>query len=160
MVLTAARAGEESIPLDKLPKAVTEAVKKRFPKATMVGAAKETEDGKTEYEVTLKEGETKMDVMLTPEGKITLIEKMIKITDLPKAVTAAVSGKYPKSTVKTAEEVTKVTDGKEAVDYFEVLVATADKKMVELKVAADGTIKETEEKKGDDKDEKEEKKDK
>ena len=44
------------MPLDKLPKAVVEAVKKRFPKAEMIGAAKETEDGKTEYEVTIKDG--------------------------------------------------------------------------------------------------------
>jgi hypothetical protein len=161
LVVSGARAGEESIPLDKLPKAVVAAVKKRFPKAEMTEAAKETEGDKTEYEVTLKDGATKMDVMLTPEGKITLIEKTIAVKELPKAVAEAVSKKYPKSTIKTAEEVTKVTDDKEALDYYEVLVGTSMEKNYELKIGADGTIKETEEKtKGEDKDEKEKKKDK
>jgi hypothetical protein len=42
-------ADEEKVPLDKLPKAVVEAMKKRFPKAEIIEAAKEMEDGKTEY---------------------------------------------------------------------------------------------------------------
>ncbi len=150
------RADEEKIALDKLPKAVVEAVKKRFPKAEMVEAAKETEDGKTEYEVTIKDGETKIDVMLTPEGAITLIEKQIAVKDLPKAVAEAIEAKYPKATYKVAEEMTKVTDGKEAIAYYEVLLVTADKKTIEVEVAPDGKIIKTEDKKDD----KEEKKDK
>ena len=38
------QAGEERIPLDKLPRAVVEAVKKRFPKAELVAAAKAQPD--------------------------------------------------------------------------------------------------------------------
>ena len=41
----------------------------------MIEAAKETEGGKIEFEVTIMDGTTKMDIMLTPIGKITLIEK-------------------------------------------------------------------------------------
>lgn len=147
-------AGEESIALDKLPKAVLEAVKKRFPKAEIVEAAKETEGDKVEFEVSIKDGETKIDVMLTPEGKITLIEKVIAAKDLPKAVTEALAAKYEKATFKTVEEITKVTDGKEAVDYYEVLLVTADKKTLEVEVTPDGKIKKVEDKK----EEKEEKK--
>ena len=65
--------------------------------------------------------------MLTPEGKITLIEKMIAVKELPKPVTVAISAKYPKATTKSAEEVTKVAGGKESVDYYEVVVVTAGK---------------------------------
>ena len=83
---TGARADEEKIAVDKLPKAVLETVKKRFPKAEITEAAKETDGDKVEYEVSLKDGETKYDVMLTPDGKITLIEKTISAKDLPKAV--------------------------------------------------------------------------
>ena len=75
LVVLGVRADEEKVPLDKVPKAVIDAVKKRFPKAKLVEAAKETEGGKTEYEVTIKDGDTKIDVTLTPEGKITLIER-------------------------------------------------------------------------------------
>src|ERR1700676_2820543 len=46
-----AGAQEEKAPLDKLPKAVSGAVKKRFPKAEMASASKETEDGKTVFDV-------------------------------------------------------------------------------------------------------------
>jgi hypothetical protein len=165
LLSTSVRADEELIALDKLPKAVLEAVKKRFPKAELLEAAKETDKDKTEYEITLKEAGVKIDVMLTPDGKITLIEKMIAAKDLPKAVTDALEAKYPKATYKTVEELTKVTAGKEAVDAYEVLLVTADKKTYEVLLGTDGKIQETEEKKDgaqDDKDEKkvEKKKDK
>lgn len=141
---------EEKVPLDKLPKAVAEAVKKRFPKGELVEAAKEeeTKDGvkKVEYEVTVKDGESKIDVMLTPDGKITLIEKGIAAKDLPKAVTDALDAKYPKATLKVVEEVIKVTDGKEALDFYEVLLVTAEKKTFEVKLTAGGKITATEEK--------------
>lgn len=154
------RADEEKLALDKVPQAVMDAVKKRFPKAELVEAAKETADGKTEYEVTLKDGGTKYDVMLTPEGAITLIEKMIAYKDLPKAVSEALEAKYPKATPKVTEEMTKVTDGKEAVAYFEVLLETADKKLIEVEIGTDGKIIKTEDKKAEEEDKKEDKKDK
>lgn len=151
LVVAGGRADEEKVPLDKLPKAVSEAVQKRFPKAELVEAAKETsKDGdkeKVEYEVTVKDGGTKIDVMLTPDGKITLIEKEIAAKELPKAVTEALDGKYPKATLKVVEEVTKVTDGKEALDFYEVLLVTAEKKTFEVKLTAAGKITETDEKK-------------
>jgi biopolymer transport protein ExbD len=146
LVAAGGRADEETLPLDKLPKAVADAVKTRFPKAELVEAAKETEGDKTEYEVTIKDGDTKIDVMLTPDGKITLIEKEIAAKDLPKAVTEALDAKYPKATLKMAEEVIKVTDGKEAIDFYEVLLVTAEKKTFEVKLTAEGKITETEDK--------------
>ncbi len=151
---SAARAGEEKIEIDKLPKAVSATVMKRFPTAKMIEAAKEEDGKKVEYEVTLKDGETKYDVMLTPEGVITLIEKTIAISDLPKAVSDAISKKYPNAKVTLAEEMTFVKDGKESLDYYEALLETADKKKLELEIAPDGTIKKTENKSGGEKKEK------
>jgi len=148
-VAFAVRADEEKVPLDKLPKPVLEAVKKRFPKAELVEAAKETADGKTVYEVEIKDGGVKMDVTLTPEGVITMIEKEITAKDLPKAVAEALAAKYPKATYKTLEAVIKVKDGKEVLEYYEVLLETADKKTFEVEILPDGKIKMTEEKKKD-----------
>ncbi len=148
--VTSVSADEEKIALDKLPKAVTDAVKKRFPKAELVEAVKETEKDKVEYEVTIKDGDTKIDVMLTPEGVITLIEKTIAAKDLPKAVTKTLDEKYPKAKYLVVEEVIKVKDGKEALDFYEVLLEV-EKKKIEVKLTADGKITETEEKKSDDK---------
>ena len=154
LVAGAVRADEEKIALDKLPKAVADAVKKRFPKAELLEAAKETDKDKVEYEVTLKDGETHIDVMLTPEGAITLIEKTMPAKDLPKAVTDGIEAKHPKAVIKTAEELIGVKDGKETLDFYEVIVTTADKKTLELKLSPDGKITNTEDKT----DEKEEKK--
>lgn len=139
-------ADEETIPLDKVPKPVSESVKKRFPNGEMKEAAKETEDGKTFYEVTVKDGGKTIDVTLTPDGTITTIEKELAVKDLPKAVTDGLEKKYPKATHKSAEEVIKVADGKEKLEYYEVVVLTEDKKTLEVEITADGTIKKEEKK--------------
>jgi hypothetical protein len=144
--LVSARADEEKVPLDKLPKAVVEAVKKRFPEAELVSAEKETEDGKTVYEVAIKHKGQSIEVTLTPEGAITEIEKQIEAKDLPKTVSAALEKKYPKATYKMIEEVIKVKDGKEKLEYYEVLLVTAEKKKFEVSVNPEGKIVKEEDK--------------
>jgi hypothetical protein len=141
------RAAEEKVPLDKVPKAVLDAVKKRFPRAKLVEAARETEDGKTEYEITVKEDGKKIDVTVTPKGAITLIEKEISRKDLPKVVHDALETKYPRAKYKIVEEVFKVADGKETLDFYEAQLETADKKTIEVKVGTDGKIKSEEKEK-------------
>jgi hypothetical protein len=139
-------ADEEKIDLSKLPKGVVETCKRRFPHAKIEGASQEKEDGKTVYEVTLKENGKNIDVTFSSDGVMTLIEKEVDAKDVPKAVTEAVEGKYPKATWKMIEEVIKVADGKEALDYYEFHGTTADKKGIELEVTVDGKIKKEEKK--------------
>ena len=142
------RADEEKVPLNKVPKPVLEAVKKRFPKAEVKEASKETNgDKKTVFEVTLKEDGKNIDVTLTPEGRITLIEKEIDRKDLPKAVAETFDKKYPKATYKIVEEVIKVVDGEETLEYYEALLVTTDKKTFEVEVLPDGKFKGETEKK-------------
>lgn len=138
---------EEKVPLDKLPKAVTEAVKKRFPKAELVSASKEKEGDKYEYEVSIRDEGKKIDVTLTPEGVILGLEKQIAAADLPAAVAAALAAKYPKATYKTIEAIIKVKDGKETLGEYEVIAVTAENKTVEVVLSPDGKITRTEEKK-------------
>jgi hypothetical protein len=137
---------EEKVPLDKLPKAVTEAVKKRFPDATLVSAEKEIEDNKTVYEVAIKNKEQKIEVTATEDGTIVEVEKEIDAKDLPKAVTETLEKKYPKATIKKAEEIVKVKDGKDQPAYYEMLVITADKKKLEVSISAEGKVMEEEDK--------------
>src|SRR5690242_18280066 len=73
----AASGAEESVPLDKVPKPVLDAVKARFKDAKLTDASKETEDGKLTYEITVHDKGQQIDVTLTPEGEIVLIEKTI-----------------------------------------------------------------------------------
>src|SRR5688572_10690525 len=89
------RADEEKVPLDKVPKAILENVKKRFPQAEVVGASKEeTDDKKIVYEIELKQDKKTTDVTLTPEGAIVMIETEIDAKDLPNAVKDTLDGKY------------------------------------------------------------------
>jgi uncharacterized membrane protein YkoI len=126
-VLVAARA-DEKVPLNKVPKAVTKAVKARFPGAALRSAEKEKENGKTRYEVALEHKGQKFEAIVTPRGKIVEIEKTIPVAELPEAVTKTLKAKYPSATYQMAEEVYKVKAGKEKMVYYEVLVVTAGKK--------------------------------
>ncbi len=134
-----AEADEEKIPLKDVPKVVMEAVMTRFPKAEATGAEKVVEKGKTSYEVSLKNSGKTVDVALTAAGKITAIETLLATSDLPKAVAKAVADKYPKGTVKSAEELIEIADGKETKNY-EVVVTISAKKAIELTVTPEGKV--------------------
>ena len=138
--VSAAWADEEKIALDKLPKAVSESVKKRFPKGELASAVKEVADKKTTYEVTLKDGGVTVDVNVNEDGTITGFEKEAAIKDLPKAVVATVAAKYPNMKMKKGEIVYSVKDGKETLEYYEIFVEI-DGKDVEVEVLPDGTLK-------------------
>jgi hypothetical protein len=138
------RADEEKVALKDVPKAVLDAIKAKFPGAELTEAAKETEDGKTTYEVALKDKAGKaVDVAATAEGKITEIETTIAAKDLPKAVVSAIDAKYPKATVKKAEEIVAI-DGDKETKSFEVVLTTADKKTLEVKLSPEGKALEEE----------------
>ena len=140
-ISNAVMADDEKLPLDKVPGAVKESVKKRFPNAEIVGAAKETENGKVKFELNLKDNGQNIDVIVTPEGAIETIEKEIAAKDLPKVVADAVAAKYPKATYKKYEVVIKVKDGKETLEYYEVTINTGDKKDLEVEITPEGKIK-------------------
>ncbi len=144
---TSTRADEEKVALDKLPKPVVDAVKKKFPKAELNSASKEKEDGKIVYEVNIKDGKTTIEVTVTPEGKIVSIEKEITVKDLPKAVAETLESKYPKATIKKVEEIIK----EDKLTAYEVLLVTAEKKALEVVFSPEGKVV-SEEKKDNDKD--------
>jgi hypothetical protein len=146
------RADEKKIPLDQVPKVVSDAVKARFPGATLVSAETETEEGKTSYEIALKHNDQKYEVIVTPEGKITEIEKEIPSKDMPKAANDALQEKYPQATYKLVEEVFKVKDGEEKLEYYEVLLVTTANKKFEVLVTPEGKITKEEDKNKEKKD--------
>jgi hypothetical protein len=93
----------------ELPAAVKDAFKKSYPKATIRGTAKETEDGKTVYEVESVENAKARDLMYNVDGSVISIEEEMNAADLPAPVAAALKKLYPKATITVAE---KVTEGK------------------------------------------------
>jgi len=147
LLAPAVHADEQSVALSDLPQKVAASVKARFPRAKLLKASKEKEDGELHYEVAINLKEQAIDVTLKEDGTIVEIEKTIDAQDLPAAVSDALKTKYPKSTFKKAEEIIK----KEKLESYEVLLVTADKKKVEVSVSPDGKIV-NEEKKGEEKD--------
>ena len=127
---------EEKVDLDKLPPKIVDAVKTKFPDAKLIKASKEKENNETIYELNVKNGDQNIDISLKEDGTIVEIEKEIKATDLPKAVSEALEAKYPKATHKKIEEVIK----KDKPEYYEVVLVTAEKKTFEVVVDPDGKI--------------------
>jgi uncharacterized membrane protein YkoI len=136
VLATAARGDEEKIPLDKVPKAVLDAVKAKFPDVKLSEASKEKEDGKTIYELAFTYKDYKYEVEFEEDGTIIAIDKQIEAKELPKAVAKALEEKYPKATYKVIEEVTK----KDKIAYYEVELVTADKKGIEVEIDPSGKI--------------------
>jgi hypothetical protein len=121
------RAGEEKLSPDQLPKAVLDAAKAKFADAKIVGATKEVEDGKPQYEVSIEKDGQHLVAIYTETGTLTAVEKTITAKELPKPVRRAIKQRYPKSKIKKVEEITK----EDKVAEYEALVITADKKTIE-----------------------------
>jgi Putative beta-lactamase-inhibitor-like, PepSY-like len=143
MLTTGVRADE--VALDKLPKAITEALKAKFPKAEVKEAEKATEGKKTTYEVRLKEGELTIDVNLKEDGTIKDYEKQLAVKDLPKVVADALAEKFPKGKVTNAEAMYTVTDGKDKLNCYEIMVEI-DGKTIEVEILETGKLKADEKK--------------
>ncbi|MFZ2407155.1 MAG: PepSY-like domain-containing protein [Methylobacter sp.] len=138
---TTAYAGEENVPLDKVPEPVMAAVKARFKDAVVSGAATEMNDeGKLVYEVSLKVEGQNIDVILAPEGEMRLIEKTIPAKNLPSAVAKTLKDKYPKAKYKRLEEIFKVEGKNETLAYYEAQLVTAKKIKLEVELSAEGNI--------------------
>ena len=135
-----ARAGDEPKDLDKIPKAVMDALKAKFPGAKIDTWTKETENGKVIYDMEFKKDGRKAEADIAEDGTIQNFEEEFDAKDLPKAVTEAVEKKYPESKLKEVMEITEIKDKKEVHGGFEIVLETADKKEVEVTVAKDGKI--------------------
>jgi hypothetical protein len=133
-------ADEEKIEVDKLPKAVVNAVKAKYPDGKLVSAEKETEGDKTVYEVVVKNKDQSIEITLDGDGKILEVEQEVAAKDLPKAVTKTIEEKYPKGTIKNAESSTR----DEKVTYTVLLendvVIEKEKQNVQLQLTAEGKI--------------------
>jgi hypothetical protein len=120
-----ARAGEKAVKESDISKPALEAVKKKYPKAKLVKFAKEEEDGKTTYEVSIEDGKRKIDIDLSPEGKILAEEETIEADALPKEVKKGLAeSKYAKWKVKRAEKIVEEEKAEEAT--YELLLTDGE----------------------------------
>ena len=150
MSLFAAAAGAGEVQQRAVPKPVLDAAKGRFKTAKYVGAAKEkNEAGDWMYEVSLSEKGMGIDLMVTPAGAITLIEKQIARKDLPAPLGDTLAARYPKAKYQIFEQVYTVADGKETLVYYETVLVDPKKQSWAVELALDGTVRKVENKTGE-----------
>jgi hypothetical protein len=152
-----ARAQEVQIKLDQVPQAVMDSAKDKFPGAEHRGAAKETEEGKTVYEIAMTHEGHKMDVTFEEDGKLVLVETEVPEADVPEVVLKSAKDKYPGAKIDLVESVKKGPKVKTEVDYYEFHLTTSDNKSAEIEADSKGKILKTEEKKEKEKGEDKEK---
>ena len=139
----AGRGDEKKVPLSEVPKVVLDAVRARFPGAELKEAEKEVDEDEATFEISLTAAGKHVTVSVDDEGEIEEIETELSIAGLPKAVADAIAAKFAKATIKKAEELVEIDDGKEEKSY-EVQLATAGDETREVKLKASGEIEDTE----------------
>src|SRR5262245_57661035 len=90
-IASSAFAGEKRIKKSEVPKVVLDATTSRYPKAEMSGFAQEEEHGRTIFEVQLTEAGARIEIDVSPEGKILTEERTISMKDVPDAVRKGLS---------------------------------------------------------------------
>lgn len=119
-------------PKVQLPAAVASAFKAAYPDAVIKNVMHETEDGIEQYEIESTNNGKGLDVNYKPDGSVLVIEEQLAPSDVPPAVTAAITKRYPKATLGTCE---RATENKKV--SYEIGLKGAPVKTVQL--SADGT---------------------
>ena len=141
------RAQEGGIPLKRVPKAVMNSAKAKFPGAEIKAASEETEDGKPPvYALEMKHLRHDVDVTFRVDGTVVLVETDVPAKELPKAVRRAVEHRYPGASFRGADSVKKGPEVKTKADYYEFYLMTADQKPALVQVDPDGKVLKPEEK--------------
>jgi hypothetical protein len=140
------RAQEEQIPLRRVPKAVMDSAKAKFPGAKVMAASEETEEGKPPvFALKMRQQYHTVDVTFDVDGTVVLVETDVYPKDLPKVVLRAVERKYPGAGLRGVVSVKKGPEVKKA-DHYEFYLVKVDKKPALVKVAPDGRVLYPEEK--------------
>jgi uncharacterized membrane protein YkoI len=122
-----ARSAEKKIEKSAMPKPVLDAMAKKYPTAKMIAFEQADENGKILYEVGIEQGGTKMDVELSADGKIVGEESVIKDSEVPAPVKAALAAsKYKGWKVDKIEKVIKEEKTDDPV--YEFVVKSKNKK--------------------------------
>ena len=86
---------------------VVQAVPRDRPGAKVLQWEKDTRDGKTIFEVGIRDGEKELTLVYSDAGVLMETEEGIPVAQLPPAVTDAVKRLYPGATVVEADKVTR-----------------------------------------------------
>lgn len=129
-----------AVDVSEIPKIVLDALKGRFPKAEIRKWTQEKEENRVVYDIEFTQDGRKCEADIQENGSYINFEKAIAEKDLPEAVRKGIDTRFPKSTLKEIMEETEVSGADEKLSAYEVVVETAEKKSVELRLAPDGKI--------------------
>jgi len=134
------QAQEEAVSPEKIPQAVMDALRSKFPQAKIDKCTKAKEGDDVVYDIEFKQAERKCEADIKENGTYINYEKAIAEKDLPKACRDAIEKKYPKAKLGDIMEETEVTGKTEKLSAYEVTFVTADKKDGEVRLSPDGKI--------------------
>jgi hypothetical protein len=141
------RAQDEQIPLRRVPKAVMNSARAKFPGAQIKAASEETEDGKPPvFALKMRHQRRTVDATFKVDGTVVLVQTDVTAKELPKVVLRAVESTYPGASISGAEAVKNGPEVKKTADHYEFYLVKADNKPAHVKVAPDGTVLYPEEK--------------
>jgi uncharacterized membrane protein YkoI len=129
---------ETPVALDKLPANIRAAAEAAAPGLVVAASSMEEEDGKTFYEVSGKVGDQVVEVILTPEGEVVVVERVISVDAVPANVRDAAVAKVPGLVIAMAEEIKRGG----ATQYE--LKGKANGKKFEVKLSEAGEVLELE----------------
>ena len=128
--------GETRTSFQSLPPAVQQAAKEQSKGAKVRGYSKESEGGKTYYEVELSQAGKTKDVLLDSSGKVVEVEQQVSLASLPPAVKDGLQKQAAKGKILKVEQVSKG----DAISY-EALVSSGHK---QREISVDGNGNATE----------------
>ena len=126
-------AGEKKVKMKDLPAPVRKTVEDLSKSSTIVGLAREVEDGKTLYEAETKVNGKTRDLTIDAEGKIVMTEDEVAIDSIPAAARAAIEKEAAGGKITLVEKVTKGGDVK-----YEAAITPKSGKKKEVSFSADG----------------------
>jgi uncharacterized membrane protein YkoI len=133
-LMAGAMLAESTLKLGDLPAAAQTTIKEQTKNATITNISKETEKGKTLYEVESTVNGKSRDLMVDPAGKLISVEEETTLESIPAAAREAIQKKVAGAKIKKVEILTQGS----AVSY-EAAYTGKNGKTVEVGVNADGT---------------------
>lgn len=124
----------------QIPQRVMQALMAKFPNAQIDVWTKEQEDGVTIYDIEFRQSRRRFEADVKEDGSIHNWEREVSAADVPVAVRQAVRKRFPGASITAIMAVTAMTNGKEALEGFEVTLLTAARKEAEITVAPSGKI--------------------
>jgi hypothetical protein len=143
-VVQSATADVVRVPLVRLPQAVTDALRLRFPESEVLTAEVDTIDGATAYRVALRYGEHHLRVTLTLDGAIVEFNHHASVADPPAAVSSVLETMYPSSKCRKIEATVRVVGDREVTALYQIRLVTAKKQVRKLAMTPHGHVIENE----------------